>query len=76
MEVVRMFLEGPGMERRPVKLLGTHNASLRTSQQVRPIIVEAQTLVDDEGKLAKQIDIDGFRFQYDRSPIIWSLLYG
>lgn len=75
MESVQMFLEGPGMERRPVKLLSTNKVSLRTSQRITPIIVEAQTLVDDEGKLARQIDLEGLRFQYGRSPVVWSLLY-
>jgi len=75
MESVQMFLEGPGMERRPVKLLSTKKVSLRTSQRITPIIVEAQTLVDDEGKLARQIDLEGLRFQYGRSPVVWSLLY-
>jgi len=38
--------------------------------------IEVRTLIDDEGKIANQIDFDGFKFKYRESEIQWSLLFG
>ncbi len=38
--------------------------------------VEMRTLIDDQGKIAKQTDFDGFRFKYQDSDIPWNLVFG
>lgn len=80
---VAMYLEGPGQERRPVKLLSTRTMPVKPGlSDGRRIThrsggeIEVRTLIDDEGKIANQIDFDGFKFKYGESEILWSLLFG
>jgi len=80
---VAMYLEGPGQERRPVKLLSTRTMPVKPGlSDGRRIAhrssgeIEVRTLIDDEGKIANQIDFDGFKFKYRESEIQWSLLFG
>lgn len=79
---VAMYLEGPGQERRPVKLLSTRTMPVKPGlSDGRRIThrsgeIEVRTLIDDEGKIANQIDFEGFKFKYRESEIQWSLLFG
>lgn len=83
MESVAMYLEGPGQERRPVKLLSTQPMRPRPGasdgkriMHPKGATVEMRTLIDDQGKIAKQTDFDGFRFKYQDSDIPWNLVFG
>lgn len=83
MASVAMYLEGPGQERRPVKILSTQSTRLRPGitdgiRIVHPSAtsIEMRTLIDEEGKIANQIDFDGFRFKYRDSEIPWNLVFG
>lgn len=80
---VAMFLEGPGQERRPVKVLSTEQVRLRSGATdgiriVHPLAtqIEVKTLIDADGKIASQVDFDGFRFKYKNSEIPWNLVVG
>ncbi len=80
---VAMWLEGPGQERRSVKLLSTETKHLKAGlsdgirfSRPRGQDIELRTLIDDSGKIAKQTDFDGFRFKYQDSDIQWSLVFG
>jgi hypothetical protein len=39
-------------------------------------MVEVNTLMDDEGNLAQQIDSEGFRYRFNGSDLPWSLIVG
>jgi len=78
-----MFLEGPGQERRPVKVLSSEHVRLRSGATdgiriVHPLAtqIEVKTLIDADGKIASQVDFDGFRFKYKNSEIPWNLVVG
>jgi len=73
---LQMFLEGSGMERRPVTLFATSKVSIVTRFRGASTVVDGQILVDADGQMATQVDVDGLRYQFQRSPVIWSLLYG
>lgn len=80
---VAMFLEGPGQERRPVKVLSTEQVRLRSGATdgiriAHPLAtqIEVKTLIDADGKIASQVDFDGFRFKYKNSEIPWNLVVG
>jgi len=80
---VAMFLEGPGQERRPVKVLSTEQVRLRSGATdgiriVHPLAtqIEVKTLIDADGEIASQVDFDGFRFKYKNSDIPWTLVVG
>ncbi|WP_132864823.1 hypothetical protein [Stenotrophomonas sp. ATCM1_4] len=80
---VAMFLEGPGQERRPVKVLSTEQVRLRSGATdgiriVHPMAtqIEVKTLIDADGEIASQVDFDGFRFKYKDSDIPWTLVVG
>lgn len=82
---MKLYLEGPGRERRPVKVVSTERKSLRTMLDVpgrRAVaaglgrMVEVNTLMDDEGNLAQQIDSEGFRYRFNGSELPWSLIVG
>lgn len=80
---VAMYLEGPGQERRGVKLLATQPMHIKSGltdgiRFSRPLgqDIEMRTLIDEEGRIAKQIDFDGYRFKFDDSDIPWSLVIG
>lgn len=71
---VQMFLEGPGMERRAVRFLAINKTEIVTRYRGATIVIDAQRLVDDEGQIATQVDVEGLRFQFQQSAIIGSLL--
>jgi len=80
---IAMWLEGPGQERRSVKLLASRpvltKPGLADGIHFAPSHgrdIQMRTLIDDEGKIAEQIDFDGFRFKYHDSDIPWSLVFG
>lgn len=85
MKSMKLYLEGPGRERRPVKLVSTERKSLRTVSGLPPRggkcvgmedMVEVNTLMDEQGNLAQQIDYEGFRFKFQGSQLPWSLIVG
>lgn len=82
---MKLYLEGPGRERRPVKVVSTERKSFRTMLDVpgrRAVaaglgrMVEVNTLMDEEGNLAQQIDSEGFRYRFSGSELPWSLIVG
>ena len=83
-ESMKLYLEGPGQERRPVRLISTEQKSLGAARDhpVRGTMagfdgkVEMNTLMDEDGNLAQQIDREGFRYKFEGSEIPWSLIVG
>lgn len=85
MKSMKLYLEGPGRERRPVKVVSTERKSLKTVSDL-PLrggksvglddTVEVKTLMDEEGNLAQQIDYEGFRYKFQGSQLPWSLIVG
>jgi len=80
---VAMYLQGPGQERRPVKLLSMQPRQVRTDRVAGIRVahgsvpdMEIRTLIDDEGRIASQVDFDGFKFKYRDSEIPWNLVFG
>jgi len=80
---VAMYLEGPGQQRRSVRILSSQHKRLQPSGadgiriRHRSISeIEVKTLVDEDGKIAIQADYEGFRFKYPDSEIPWSLVVG
>jgi len=39
-------------------------------------MVEVNTLMDEKGNLAQQIDCEGFRYRFKGSQLPWSLIVG
>lgn len=83
MKGIQFYLEGPGRELRPVTLVSTEMAELRTSGipgrsrvAAADARIEISTLVDERGNLARQVDCDGFKFKFNGSEIPWSLVVG
>ncbi len=80
MKDVRMYLEGPGRERRPVKLVSTEETSFGAlgfaehGAISRPI--EIKVLADTAGNRARQIDREGFRYRFAGSEVPWALIVG
>ncbi|WP_442681854.1 hypothetical protein ACSBPQ_09010 [Stenotrophomonas sp. JC08] len=82
---MKLYLEGPGRERRPVKVVSTERKSLKTVLNlplrgakgvVMDDMVEVNTLMDEKGNLAQQIDYEGFRYKFQGSELPWSLIVG
>lgn len=76
---VAMYLEGPGHEYRPVKLLPVppgHAEPDGAGLQPGITVIQIRRLVDEEGRIASQVDFDGFRFKYPGSNIPWFLVFG
>lgn len=84
MQGIKLYLEGPGQERRLVKVISTEQKSLKAVREVPirwaatsvDVDVEMSTLVDEEGNVARQIDREGFRYRFDGSEMTWSLAVG
>ncbi len=85
MKSMKLYLEGPGRERRPVKVVSTERKSLKTVLNlplrgakgvVMDDMVEVNTLMDEKGNLAQQIDYEGFRYKFQGSELPWSLIVG
>ncbi len=85
MKSMKLYLEGPGRERRAVKVISTEQRSLRTVLDVpgrrasgpgMERMVEVNTLMDEKGNLAQQIDCEGFRYRFKGSQLPWSLIVG
>lgn len=75
MASLKMYLEGPGRERRGVRTLSKNQISIPQGIAASPRMIEGQMLVDDSGNVAMQVDLNGLRFQYPESRAVWSLLY-
>lgn len=84
MNNVKLYLEGPGQERRAVAVLSTERKSFKDvvdlvfhpARVATDMMVEVKTLVDEEGNLARQIDGEGYKYRFNGSRIPWSLIYG
>lgn len=78
MKGLKLYLEGPGQERRPVTFDSMETASsiigARGHREARAI--EINVLVDADGNLARQVDRDGFRYKFTGSEIPWALTVG
>lgn len=80
MASVRMYLEGPGRERRLVTQHSTEEVQVGSmgfafrgpSEQAFQIKV----LRDSQGNLAWQTDREGLRFRYRESDVPWALVVG
>jgi len=81
---IKLHLEGPGQERRSVRVISTEH---RNPRAVREIPVrwaatsvdvdgEMSTMVGEEGNIAWQIDREGFRYRFEGSEMTWSLVVG
>lgn len=69
-----MYLEGPGRVRREVKIMSTEVAPASSNPRHKTMSGSTLiTLVDAEGNIARQVDLDGYRFRFDDSEQIWSL---
>lgn len=76
---LKMFLEGPGLERRAVQLLRTDRVPLDTllrhAASKAPIaLVDLHVLVDGNGNQARQVDHEGLRYRFDGSSSAWALV--
>jgi hypothetical protein len=75
-----MYLEGPGRERRPVKLFSTEEASIGSLgfADHGPIKspIEINVLADSAGNLARQVDHEGLRYKFKGSEVPWALIVG
>lgn len=83
MEHVNLFLEGPGRERRPVKLVASEDVPMEQylgtalhSKKPRGATFCRRTLVDERGNIAHQIDQAGLRYKFEGSDIPWALIVG
>lgn len=80
MNNVKMYLEGPGRERRPVKLVSTEESSpgalgVADHGAFRGQI-EINVLADPAGNLARQVDREGYRYKFAGSEVPWALIIG
>ncbi len=80
---VQLYLVGPGQERRLVRHISTELADIKTmgipirsGPAAANTLVEINTLADEEGNVARQIDCEGFRYKFSGSEIPWSLVVG
>jgi hypothetical protein len=75
---LKRYLEGPGREHRPVTLVSTEQVQASAlplgSGRARDEVVEINILADLDGNLARQIDRDGYRYKFDGSEIVWTLI--
>jgi hypothetical protein len=75
---VKLYLEGPGRECRPVSFVSTEEVRAATLSRISgrssEESVEITLLADADGHLARQIDREGFRYKFDGSDISWSLI--
>lgn len=80
MNNVKMYLEGPGRERRPVKLVSTEEACIDvfgfTDHGATRRPVEINVLADPAGNLARQVDREGYRYKFTGSEVPWALIIG
>ncbi len=81
---MKLYLEGPGQERRPVRIISTEqsrssamadNSAHRAMVGIDPDI-EMNTLMDEAGNIARQTDREGYRYKFEGSDIPWSLVVG
>ncbi len=75
-----MYLEGPGLERRPVTLNAIEEVCAGAigfpGRGSAGAAIEINVMVDADGNLARQIDGEGFRYRFSGSDIAWSLIVG
>lgn len=67
MKGLKLYLEGPGQERRPVTFGSLETASSiigSPGQRPEAQAIEINVLVDADGNLARQVDRDGFRYKF------------
>lgn len=84
MESMKLYLEGPGQERRPVTIISAEQRRLSAVRDLPDRFaaagfdaeVEMKTLMDEDGNVAQQIDREGFRYRFEGSEISWSLVVG
>jgi hypothetical protein len=81
MEKVKLFLEGPGRQRRLVTLLATESRQVaKGSSDGRRVATPGMnkicfhTMIDEDGNIARQIDFDGYRFKFQGSNLPWDLV--
>jgi hypothetical protein len=78
MKDVKLYLEGPGRECRPVTFVSTEEVCARTlvivNNKAKDERIEINILADSQGHLARQIDREGFRYKFEGSEIPWTLI--
>lgn len=78
MKGLKLYLEGPGQERRPVTFDSMETASsiIGSRGHREAQAIEINVLVDADGNLARQVDRDGVRYKFTGSEIPWALTVG
>lgn len=81
MNGLNMFLEGPGLERRSVRLLRTERVPLDTllrhaTSKAAVALVDLHIMVDALGNVATQVDHEGLRYRFPESNAPWALMVG
>lgn len=78
---VKLFLEGPGQQRRQVTLLATESRQVtKGSFDGRRVATAGaskvcfHTMIDEDGNIARQVDFDGYRFKFNGSNLPWDLV--
>lgn len=80
MEQVKIFLQGPGGELRPVHAmepdLRSHIKASSLDAPVRMDLRGIGRVFDSEGRVAVQADIAGLLYRYEEQGPTWALLIG
>ncbi len=76
-----MFLEGPGLERRPVQLLRIERVPLdsllhHATSKAAVALIDLHILIDNLGNVATQVDHEGLRYRFPESNAPWALIVG
>lgn len=81
MNGLNMFLEGPGLERRAVKLLRTERVPLddllrHAASRAAAALIDLHVMIDNLGNIATQVDHEGLRYRFSGSKAPWALMVG
>jgi hypothetical protein len=78
MPKIEMFLQGPGGELRKVKSSSPSiSEKIEQSSQLAPVsqsMLGIGRAVDSEGRVAIQVDHEGFLYRYDERGPTWALV--
>jgi hypothetical protein len=75
---VKLYLEGPGREQRPVRFVSTEQVCAGTlgfiTRRASDSQVEINLLADADGNVARQIDHEGYLYKFNGSEARWALI--
>ena len=78
MEEIEMFLQGPGGELRPVTTMEPElGKMIKETSQFSPPRKELRGIgrvIDSEGRVAVQADVEGFLYRYEERGPYWALV--